>query len=84
MIVRPRPSALQLLFIVRGSIVPTIAPRVLVVLGMSVAIVWLHRVYPQHLGDLTPAPFTLLGLALAHSYCGRKLHWDCSTSRSDS
>ncbi|MBV8397871.1 MAG: bestrophin [Acetobacteraceae bacterium] len=65
MIVRPRPSALELLFIVRGSIVPTITPRVLCVLGVSVAIAWLHRVYPHVFGDLTPAPFTLLGLALS-------------------
>ena len=65
MIVRPRPSALGLLFIMRGSVVPTIAPRVLLVLAVSAAVAWFHRLYPQHFHDLTPAPFTLLGLALS-------------------
>lgn len=65
MIVRPRPSAFGLLFILRGSIVPTIAPRVLVVLAVSAAVALLHRAAPQHFRDLTPAPFTLLGLALS-------------------
>ena len=65
MIVRRRPSALGLLFILRGSIVPTIAPRVFVVLVLSAAVAWLHRAAPQYFRDLTPAPFTLLGLALS-------------------
>ena len=65
MIVRRRPSALGLLFILRGSIVPTIAPRVFIVLVLSAAVAWLHRAAPQYFRDLTPAPFTLLGLALS-------------------
>jgi ion channel-forming bestrophin family protein len=65
MIVRSRPSALGLLFILRGSVVPTIAPQVLIVLVVSAVVAWLHRAAPQHFLDLTPAPFTLLGLALS-------------------
>jgi putative membrane protein len=65
MIVRPRPSAFSLLFILRGSILPMIAPRVLVVLAVSAGVVALDRLGPIHLPDLTPAPFTLLGLALS-------------------
>ncbi len=65
MIVRPRPSAFGLLFILRGSIVPTIAPRVLVVLVLSAVVAGLHHAAPQHFRELTPAPFTLLGLALS-------------------
>ena len=65
MIVRPRPTAFGLLFILRGSIVPTVAPRMLVVLAVSAGIAWLHHIAPEHFRDLTLAPFTLLGLALS-------------------
>jgi putative membrane protein len=65
MIVRSRPRAFRLLFILRGSIVPTIAPRVLVVLAVSAIVALWHRAAPDHLREVTPAPFTLLGLALS-------------------
>lgn len=65
MIVRPRPGAFGLLFILRGSILLPIAPRLLVVLATSAAVAWAHRVAPTHFRDVTPAPFTLLGLALS-------------------
>lgn len=65
MIIRPRPTAFGLLFILRGSILPIIAPRVLFVLAASILIVWLDHVAPQHFIQLTPAPFTLFGLALS-------------------
>lgn len=44
MIVRPRPTAFGLLFILRGSILPMIAPRLLTVLLVSAGVVWLHQV----------------------------------------
>lgn len=65
MIIRPRPSAFGLLFILRGSIVPTVAPRILLVLTVSAGIAWLHHIAPGHFRDLTLAPFTLLGIALS-------------------
>jgi len=65
MIVRPRPTAFGLLFILRGSILPMIAPRLLAVLFVSAGVVWLHRAAPHYLRDVTAAPFTLLGLALS-------------------
>ncbi len=65
MIIRPRPNALGLLFTLRGSIVPVIAPRVLVIFLISGAVEWLHHTHPGWLPELTPAPFTLLGLALS-------------------
>jgi len=65
MIVRPRPTPFGLLFILRGSILPMIAPQLLAVLLVSGAVVWLHQVAPYYLRDVTPAPFTLLGLALS-------------------
>jgi putative membrane protein len=64
-IVRPRPSAFGLLFILRGSILPTILPQVLAIVVLSEGVVWLHTVAPQRLQDVTAAPFTLLGLALS-------------------
>ena len=65
MIVRPRPTAFGLWFIVRGSVVPSILPRLLVVTALSTALALVHRMEPAHFRDLTPAPFTLLGLALS-------------------
>lgn len=65
MIVRPRPSALALLFILRGSIVPLIAPRVLVIAAVSAAVTVLHHLRPGVLPDLPATPFTLLGLGLS-------------------
>jgi len=49
----------------RGSILPTIAPRVLVVTCTSGLVVLLHQRFPQSVPELGPAAFTLLGLALS-------------------
>jgi putative membrane protein len=65
MIVRSRPSPFSLLFILHGSILPMIASRVLVVIGLAAGVVWAHFVAPRYFRDVTPAPFTLLGLALS-------------------
>ncbi|GLR68363.1 membrane protein [Acidocella aquatica] len=65
MIIRPRPTAFGLWFILRGSIVPEIASRLLAVLGISILAVWLHQLAPAYFHDINPAPFTLLGLALS-------------------
>jgi putative membrane protein len=65
MIVRPRPSAFGLLFILRGSILPAIAPQLLAILLLATAVAWARHRAPGWFADLTPAPFTLLGLALS-------------------
>jgi len=65
MIVRPRPTAFSLIFITRGSILPTVLPRVIAVMIVAAGVTWLHHKTPQLLADVTPAPFTLLGLALS-------------------
>src|SRR5690242_12007788 len=65
MIVRPRPNAAQLLYIMRGSVLPRILPRILVIAVLSGVVVWLHRQYPAYFPNYTAAPFTLLGLALS-------------------
>jgi putative membrane protein len=65
MIVRSQPSALGLLFIMRGSIVPMILPRILAVVAMAALVTAAHAVSPTRLPDVTMQPFTLLGLALS-------------------
>jgi predicted membrane chloride channel (bestrophin family) len=65
MIVRSRPNAAQLLYIMRGSVVPRIFPRILTITVLAAGVVWLHRLYPIYFPDYSAAPFTLLGLALS-------------------
>ena len=65
MIVRSRPTVFGLFSILRGSIVPTIAPRLVAVLVFSTSVATLHAAWPLRVPDLTPAPFTLFGLALS-------------------
>ena len=65
MIVRPRPSALGLLFTLRGSIVPLIALRVVVIAAVSSIVALVHHLRPGLLPELSPTPFTLLGLGLS-------------------
>lgn len=65
MIVRERPSPLSLLYILRGSIVPIIAPRVLVVVMVSALVAWAQHLRPDVFRSLSPAPLTLIGLALS-------------------
>ncbi|CAB3683231.1 hypothetical protein LMG3458_01733 [Achromobacter deleyi] len=65
MIVRPRPSALALFFVLRGSIIPRILSRILVITLLSCVVVWMyHRQWfsPTH---LSAVPFSLFGLALS-------------------
>lgn len=65
MIVRARPTAAQLLYILRGSVVPRILPRLIVIAVVSVLVVLLHRRFPDYFPSYSAAPFTLLGLALS-------------------
>lgn len=66
MIVRPRPGALAILFALRGSILPQIAPQVIAITALACLVVatepnWAHAI-PLHAGI---GPFTLIGLALS-------------------
>ncbi|MFC3681100.1 bestrophin family protein [Bacterioplanoides pacificum] len=65
MIVRDRPSALALLFIVRGSVVPRILPHLLVLALFATAVVVLHHQQWVVLPEFSLAPFALLGIALS-------------------
>lgn len=65
MIIRDRPSAWQLFFILRGSILPRIAAPLLSTIAIAVMVTTLHgRLFDTKV-TLTPIPFSLIGLALA-------------------
>ncbi|MCW4454398.1 hypothetical protein OK348_06275 [Flavobacterium sp. MXW15] len=65
MIIRPRPHGWQLLYILRGSIVPAVAPKVLVILLLAVAASAFIGRHPLGSGGQAVVPFTLLGLVLS-------------------
>ena len=65
MIVRPRPTAFSLLFILRGSTIPAIAPELAAILVLATGVTALGYAAPSHFARLTPVPLTLLGLALS-------------------
>ena len=66
MIVRARPNLLTLLFTLRGSILPRVAPKLAGIVAVSCAVVWAEArwpaVFPMTAGV---TPFTLVGLALS-------------------
>ena len=65
MIVRDRPNAFLLFFVLRGSIVVRIWPQVLTVGAISALIVLAHRFAPHLVPGVNPAPFALLGIAIS-------------------
>ena len=65
MILRERPSALMLFFVVKGSILPRILPQLAGVAALSALVVAAHRYAPNLAPGVNPAPFTLLGVALS-------------------
>ncbi len=66
MIIRPRPTGWQLLYILRGSIVPAIAPKVLAIGVLAVLVAAFSRSWhPLGGSGLSVVPFTLLGLVLS-------------------
>ncbi len=64
MIVRDKPTRLELIFAVRGSIVPVIAPRLLLLVALSAVMVWVHHTYPGF-PEVDGAGFTVFGIALS-------------------
>ena len=65
MIVRDRPSALQLLFTLRGSILPRIWTHLAVSTLLAVLVTWTDGQFGHHRLHFTTTPFTLMGLPLA-------------------
>ncbi|MCL6250058.1 bestrophin family protein [Altererythrobacter sp. KTW20L] len=64
MIVRDTPGAFDLIFAVRGSIVPRIALRLVVLMLVATAMVWLHDAYDL-VPDVGGLGFTVFGIALS-------------------
>ncbi len=65
MIVRPRPHWLRMLFVRRGSVLPSILPQLLSTTAFAIAVTVLHgQIYRWKL-PLTVVPFSLIGLTLA-------------------
>ncbi len=66
MIIRPRPHGWQLLYILRGSIVPAVAPKVLAILILAIAVATVVELgQVPGIERVSAAPFTLLGLVLS-------------------
>jgi ion channel-forming bestrophin family protein len=65
MIVRQTPRPWELLFILRGSIVPQIWPQMLVVALISVAVTFLETHGYVHIAPIAALPFSLIGVALS-------------------
>jgi ion channel-forming bestrophin family protein len=65
MIVRDRPSALRLFFILRGSILPRISMHLAVSTLLAVIVTWTDGQLGHHKLHFTTTPFTLMGLPLA-------------------
>ena len=65
MIVRDKPSALQLFFVMRGSVVPLILPKILVITLLGLWVALAQDYFPSFFPAYTLAPFVLLGAALS-------------------
>lgn len=65
MIIRDKPNAFQLLFIIRGSIISLIFPRIIGVSLLGVAVTATQYYYPAVFPTFTMTPLALLGIALS-------------------
>jgi ion channel-forming bestrophin family protein len=65
MIVEEKLGYLQLLFRVRGSVLPRIWRRVVITTAIAFVLTVFEETYPELRLTLTPVPFTLIGLALS-------------------
>ena len=65
MIIRDKPNAFQLFFVVHGSIVPRILPQILFIMCLGGVVTAAHVYYPLVFQNLTFAPLLLLGVALS-------------------
>lgn len=65
MIVRNKPNAFQLFFILRGSVVPLIFPQIAFMTILGVMVATTQHYYPAIFPIFTLAPLALLGIALS-------------------
>jgi len=64
-IVRERPRGFQLFYILRGSVLPRIAPELATCTAVALAVMLTHGFVYRWKVTLTTVPFSLIGLALA-------------------
>lgn len=64
MIVRDKPGLLELMFAIRGSVLPRILPRILFATGFAALVVWIDGALLR-LPHTNAAPFAVFGLALS-------------------
>jgi putative membrane protein len=65
MVVRDKPNAFQLFFIVRGSIIPLILPQIVCIALLGAIVAVTQRYFPAVFPNYSPAAFALLGVALS-------------------
>lgn len=65
MIVRPRLNWLRMLLVWRGTVLPTLLPRLALIFAVSLLAVIGHGRLFHWKVPLNPTPFTLVGVALA-------------------
>jgi putative membrane protein len=65
MIIRPRPHWLRMLFVLRGSVLPVIAPQLLGITAFAILVTLLHGHLFAWKIPLNFVPFSLIGLTLA-------------------
>lgn len=65
MIVRQQPHLKDILFAINGSILPRIAPRMLMIAVVSVIAVYAADHHPGIFARISAIPFTLIGIALS-------------------
>ncbi|MEN7537929.1 bestrophin family protein [Aurantiacibacter flavus] len=65
MIVRDKPTPFALAFAVRGSIVPVIAPGLLMLAALAALVVFVHHRWPGMVPELDGTGFTVFGIALS-------------------
>ena len=64
MIIRDNPSAWQLIFLMRGSIVPQIWPQIVVASLVAVGVKIFYHMSSVDLSSITMGPFSVFGIAL--------------------
>ncbi|WP_207483026.1 bestrophin family protein [Arenibaculum pallidiluteum] len=65
MIIRKRPSAWRLFFVVRGSIVPQVSRQILATMLTAALVTYFHDSIVRLNMTFTAVPFTIIGLALS-------------------
>jgi putative membrane protein len=65
MIIRKKEHWFKMLFIWQGSVLPTVLPRLILLLIMSICVVWFRGTVFSFKVPLNPTPLTLFGFVLA-------------------